>query len=163
LEHTFDRSGQVLEEIYKLDLPVVQNLQIRINQRLLPIPQIKPEKVNWLVASTFGIYPPETACRTTWLVNTQLQTSPHHVKWETLESKLQFQLSYSIFPPEFEARVRQLTASFPAQMEKIEWFYELVSNHIRTADLPFGATGYSLRDPLEILSSGYATPKRSAP
>jgi hypothetical protein len=160
LEHTFDRSGQVLEEIYKLDLPVVQNLQIRIN------PKTPPDSTNktgegelarsiyiWHISTGNSL--PDDLAGEHAIADIALTT----FKWETLESKLQFQLSYSIFPPEFEARVRQLTASFPAQMEKIEWFYELVSNHIRTADLPFGATGYSLRDPLEILSSGYATPE----
>src|SRR5271165_4233626 len=36
LEHTFDRSGQVVEEHYELDLPSSPQLELRINPKALP-------------------------------------------------------------------------------------------------------------------------------
>jgi hypothetical protein len=160
LEHTFDRSGQVLEEHYELDLPVLSNLQIRI------APKTPPD-------STKDARDGELARRIyVWHIFTG-DSLPHEVageptiadialttfRWETLESRLQFRLDYSIIPPAFVARAKQLTAPFPTQREKIAGLYDLVSKSIHTVNLPFGAAGYSLREPLEILSSGYAIPE----
>ena len=39
----------------------------------------------------------------------------------------------------------------------LEALYQLISEKIRTVDLPLGSTRFQTRDPLEILSSGYAT------
>src|SRR4029077_6661072 len=37
--------------------------------------------------------------------------------------------------------------------------YDFVSQKIRTVDLPVGATGFRLREPAEVLSSGYGVPE----
>ena len=160
LEHSFDRSGQVLEEMYELDLPAIHNLQIRINPRTPPSSTSKtgagdlPRNIYlWhlspgkeLGSDPSGDKPKEDIILTTF-------------GWETLELSLQSQLNFVAFSPEFVAKAKQLTAPFPTQEEKIEGLYDLVSKRIRTVDLPFGATGYNLRDPLEILSSDYAIPE----
>ena len=52
----------------------------------------------------------------------------------------------------------------PAALPKspFEPNYDFVSQKIQTVELPLGATGFALRDPWEVLSSGYATPEDKA-
>jgi hypothetical protein len=42
---------------------------------------------------------------------------------------------------------------------KLAAVYDFISKKIVTVDLPLGATGFSTRQPAEVLSSGYATPE----
>jgi hypothetical protein len=45
---------------------------------------------------------------------------------------------------------------------ELEALYQFVSERIRTVDLPLGSTRFQTRDPLDILSSGYATAEDKA-
>ena len=43
--------------------------------------------------------------------------------------------------------------------DKLKILYDFVSQKVRTIDLPMGSTGFRLRDPADVLSSGYGIPE----
>jgi len=160
LEHSFDRSGQVLEEQYEVDLPAARKLLIRVNPGT---PATSTDKSGegdsarsiylWHLSSGRGLKDEPH------FENTKEDIVITTFEWGTLESSLQSRLAISVFPPGFQAKARQLTTPYAKQEEKLSHLYDLVSKEMRTVDLPIGATGYRLREPLEILSSGYAVPE----
>jgi hypothetical protein len=58
-----------------------------------------------------------------------------------------------------KAKTETLTSSVETSEAKLKTLYDLVSQKIRTVDLPIGATGFRLRDPTEVLISGYGVPE----
>jgi Domain of Unknown Function with PDB structure (DUF3857) len=58
--------------------------------------------------------------------------------------------------------VRKYGQIFSAHESDAISVYRLVAQKIRTVDLPVGATGFRLRSPSEVLSSGYATAEEKA-
>ena len=58
-----------------------------------------------------------------------------------------------------QAKAEELAGTFTTPEEKLHALYDFVAQRISTIDLPLGATGYILRAPEEILSSGYAVPE----
>ena len=57
--------------------------------------------------------------------------------------------------PEMAAKYAEIVSG--KMPNSLEEFYEFVSEKIRTVDLPLGSTRFRTRNPLEVLSSGYAT------
>jgi len=156
LEHTFDRSGQVLEEIYELDLPTVQNLQMHINPGVFPDSTNKTGEGDHARSVYLWHLSREKAVTgDSGGEDAKADIVLTTFKWETLESGLQSQLDFKVIDHDLAAKAKQLTSLFPTQEEKIKGLYDLVSKSVRTVDLPLGITGYSSREPLEILSSGY--------
>jgi hypothetical protein len=58
-----------------------------------------------------------------------------------------------------KAKAEELAGKAGTPEEKLRALYDFVAQKISTIDLPLGATGYILRSPDEILSSGYAVPE----
>jgi hypothetical protein len=58
-----------------------------------------------------------------------------------------------------QAKAEELAGTSTTPEEKLHALYDFVTRRISTIDLPLGATGYMLRSPEEILSSGYAVPE----
>jgi hypothetical protein len=58
-----------------------------------------------------------------------------------------------------KAKTQTLTSSVGTSEAKLKSLYDFVSQKIRTVDLPIGATGFRLRDPTEVLISGYGVPE----
>jgi len=58
--------------------------------------------------------------------------------------------------PEVKAKAAELTRSVPGPDDKLRALYDFVSQKITTIALPIGVTGFRLRPPAVILSSGYA-------
>jgi uncharacterized protein DUF3857 len=184
LEHTFDRSGQVLEEHYQLDLPASRKVEPRINPDAPPT-----SKENTGTGETaFTIYRwrriyspskdgdaaeqanPESAAAADVAVST--------FTWERLSSRL----AETLFPgsrpmqeihsreqemkeltrrPEVVAAVRDkalsLTQESNSDRERMKALYGFVATQVNTVDLPLGTTGFHSRAPADILISGYAT------
>jgi hypothetical protein len=162
LEHTFDRSGQVLEERYELELPASREVQLYIS------PSTPSEKkgqtgegdsthilYEWkLSADTFK----PTASKSEMTEPDLALTT--YVTWEQFATRL----GKRLIPDQNVVNEMYPKAKEIAQGEKAsgKWIaplYEIVSQQIRTIDLPLGATGFRTRPPAEILSSGYATPE----
>ena len=164
LDHTFDRSSVVTEELFEIDVPAAHKIQFRIN----PATPASPGQ-----SSDVG----RIAYR--WHLNTGQQNKPHEespqsqpdivltsfANWQQLSDRLKGLLKPSgEFSSELFARARELArvpSSNVVMRPRIqaEAFYAFVSQKIRTVDLPLGATGFKTRNPSEVLASGYGTPE----
>jgi hypothetical protein len=58
-----------------------------------------------------------------------------------------------------KGEAQTLTSSAGGAETKLKIVYEFVSQKIKTVDLPVGATGFRLRDPADVLSTGYGVPE----
>ena len=82
------------------------------------------------------------------------------LEWRDLVQPLKN--SFGKFDPSASAvkeKVQALTSSVGTSEAKLKTLYDFVSQKIRTVDLPVGATGFRLRDPAEVLASGYGVPE----
>jgi len=163
LEHTFDRSGQVLEEDYVLELPAGDEPKINADT-----PADSTEKTGEGLAAMK---------RYAWhrkFVATQ--TNPHAASptapdvalntvhdWATFSA----QMANTLYPeveskPAIKEKAAALTASAPEPEGKLESLYDFVARNMNTVDLPIGSTGYRTRPVEETLASGYATQEDKA-
>jgi hypothetical protein len=157
LEHSFDHSGVVSEEIFELDLPSLTNLHVQINPAFPPenLAAAKPGRkiYRWTRKQTVS---PETS-------NEAAQSKPDIVistfsSWNQLASRL----STLLIPDEQESHALYKKAASLVGMndnveKKIAAIYDFVSQKIRTVDLPLGATGYRPQAPDKTLADGYGT------
>ncbi len=174
LEHTFDRSGEVQEEIYELDLPghlsstalmqSVWNGQSPVVYLAVPCSSFqnsgegKAERsiYQWKIAVTRKLSP--NATKDGVAVPDVIVSSFNHglemarrmalllPKW-TKEDAL-----------EFKARMRVANSGKVSGEKSLRGIYEMVSHSIVTVDVPIGVNGFHVRTVKEILESGYATP-----
>jgi hypothetical protein len=162
LEHSFDRSGQVLEESYELDLPESRVVQLAISASTPANKTTRKASDNasrvvytWhLSAATPGKTDSTSRMNETEIVLTTFAS------WRQLADRLGKQ----ILPSEatvhaLSAKAKDMVQSKTTADERINSIYDFVSQKITTIDLPLGTTGFHTREPVEILSSGYATPE----
>src|SRR5260370_27377320 len=86
-------------------------------------------------------------------------------RWPRLALKLKLLLSTFGSPApraELDAKSAQIFSAYDTDETTDEKLYRFVSQKIRTVDLPLGSTGFRVRSPLEILSSGYGTAEDKA-
>jgi hypothetical protein len=158
LDHSFDRTGVVSQEIFELDLPASRQVQIHIN----PVtPATSAEK------SGEG-----ASARTTYRWDKNKFHNPGqpipsdaqdvvlttYQDWGTLSDPIAKLLEPS---PEaaksVSAKAQEIVQSLRSDEEKLKALYNFVAHKITTVDLPLGSTGFRTRPPAEILASGYAT------
>jgi hypothetical protein len=80
--------------------------------------------------------------------------------WMQLSAALE--KSFSLFnkpSADIQTKAKVLTGRSASSVDKLAALYDFVSQKIRTVDLPLGATGYHLREPADVLSSGYGIPE----
>jgi hypothetical protein len=161
LEHSFDRAGQVLDEIYELDLPAAREVQIYISPST---PAAKKDQTgeggfarvryNWNLSASAS----EGAGSATERTEPDVVLTTYS-SWEQFATHLGERLipnqevANKLYP-----KVKEIVQGAPSS-KWIALLYAFVSQRIRTIDLPLGATGFQTRPPAEILSSGYATPE----
>jgi hypothetical protein len=185
LDHSFDRSGVVSQELFELDLPASRQVQIRINAATPASSNEQSGEGN----SAQSIYrwerknsSPPTQDSSSYSVaetpaspDVALSTFGH---WRTLSMRLADALTPGAISPDpqksreerwrelFAApkvseavleKAGELTKSASNDSQKTQAIYDFVSTKIVTIDLPLGATGFSVRTADAILSSGYAT------
>jgi hypothetical protein len=183
LEHTFDRSGQVLEERYELDLPSERHPEIRIN------PETRPtsEETDSTGASARKVYrwvrrfsaPGSESSGAESVPDSQAtpDVSLSTLSWEYLSIRLDELLLPGSQPPmetkTFEDQVKglgrqpevaaeisekaySLTKESKTDLERLKALYSFVSGQLRSVDLPFGATGFAVHPAVEVLKTGYA-------
>jgi hypothetical protein len=175
LDHSFDRSGVVTEEIFELDLPGHLNSTTRMtgpgNGRLAAIYVGVPwtsrqhsgegdsarSEYRWEIASTRTLPPavdddrvpaPDVIVSSFWGWNRIVERLAPQFLSGTEEDRKEIQDRLIAFAPRAKTPVMMLRAS-----------YEFVSQKLRTVDLPVGATGFQIRHAREIFDSGYATPE----
>ena len=183
LEHTFDRSGQVLEERYELDLPSERHPEIRIN----PATPATSEEASSSDANAHKLYRWVRTFSATSGDNVAAEPSPDSqatpdvslstLGWEFLSIRLDELLLPGSQPlsemktyeeqmkelgrqPEVATGIREksisLTSESKNDMERLHAIYDFVSEQIRTVDLPLGATGFGIHPAVEVLKAGYA-------
>jgi hypothetical protein len=186
LDHTFDRTGVVSEEIFELDLPASRKTKIQINPATPASSTAKTgegdgSRVNyrWGHTSSSGVLPassPDAGSQTSAASpDIALSTFAH---WRTLSKKLSDALTPGAVPinrqdsreeqwkelrmapnvpPGVSRKAAELTTAANDDAQKNQAIYDFVSTKIATIDLPLGATGFSVRTSDAILSSAYAT------
>jgi hypothetical protein len=174
LEHTFDRSGQVLQEDYELDLPGHRNsttnmMSVWNGPRplvYLGIPSTgyhnygdgKSERsvFQWKIASSRKLPPPAVeegeavpdvivSSFTFWLELAE-RIASQFPKWTDEDRE------------DSRRRLRDFRQPNAPPEKSLERIYDFVSKSVTTVDLPLGANGFRIRPAKEILETGYATP-----
>jgi hypothetical protein len=162
LEHRFDRSGQVLEELYEVDLPSSRQVQTAFADSTPPT-KIEQGSENssgrvlyrWnLSAANARQQKPQSERPVPEIVLSTFSS------WKELASRLGGQLiPNEDTVRELAPRAREIAQQKVKSDDQVHAIYDFVSQKIATVDLPPGATGFRARPVSEILSSGYATPE----
>jgi hypothetical protein len=183
LDHSFDRTGVVSQEIFELDLPASRNPIVRINPAT---PAQSTEKsgdgedtrviYSWDRPGTDTTRDSHDAGNEVHEPDVLLSTE----QWEVLSIRLSEKLTPDAKPlesistyeeqqsevarrsrvsPEIIAKASELTKDANTSGGKLAALYDFVSQKIMTVDLPLGATGFAARPAKEVLASGYATPE----
>jgi hypothetical protein len=185
LDHSFDRTGVVLQEIFELDLPAARKPDIRINPATpatsteksgegdaartiygwkiaakdLPTKSENPSADNEQSVSDVSL---STEAWEPLSVRLDEKLTPGAKPMETItdgeESRRELLHKYQV-SPEITSKALELTKEAKTNKEKLEAIYDFLSQKIRTIDLPLGATGFAAKPAKEILVSGYATPE----
>ena len=159
LDHSFDRSGLVSQEIFELDLPASSEAKLKINPETPPTPSPSQEQGN------------NTRVSYRWDRNQPARAEPSEhpeasiadVSLTTFKSwdQLGRRLAALLIPTLEEGADAQKKAftipDFGIVDGEMQAVYEFVSKKIRTVDIPLGATGYKRRKPMEIFDSGYGS------
>ncbi len=183
IEHTFDRSGQVLEEHYQLDLPSSRQIEPRTSSGSAPASKgetgsganaftvyrwkhvYSPGKGNaGLTSSSADPATPDVAVST--------------FSWEQLSARLAELLLPGSKPlqqtksheesmkelgrrPETVESVREkaaaLTQNSKTDVERLKAIYGFVATQVNTVDLPLVSSEFRARPAADILASGYAS------
>jgi Domain of Unknown Function with PDB structure (DUF3857) len=181
IEHTFDRSGQVLEEHYELDVPASRKVEPQIN---LETPVTSKDEIGagddaFVVYRWKRTYSPakdaagneEPAPATPEHPDVELSS----LTWESLAIRLAelmlpgsepiTQAKNSIselnrrptVTPAVRDKALALTREAKTDVERLRAIYKFVSTQINTVDLPLGASGFRARAAEDVMNSGYAT------
>jgi hypothetical protein len=163
LDHSFDRTGIVSQELFELDVPEsARQLEHHFNSKTPPTwsehTQNDRQIYHWrrvLTADTRQVN--ESTAQEPDVVLTSFYS------WEGLADRLYECFKPPRIPdPHIAAKASELaktikSTSTKTSEEQAEVFYQFVSQKIKTVDLPLGATGFRTRSPWETLKSGYAT------
>ena len=162
LEHSFDRSGQVAEERYDLDLPASRHVQIYISPST---PPAKKDEIGERESARV-LYRWNLSANTSKDSSAVAEKTEPDVVLTTYSSWEQFEtcIGARLIPNrdavgEAAPKARDIVQREGPSEKWIPMLYAFVSQKIKTVDLPLGATGFRTRPPGEILSSGYATPE----
>jgi len=179
LEHTFDRSGQVLEEHYELELPGSRKIDLRTSadakeNRQEKIGEGDGERVIYRWTRKYEAPKDLSAEEPPPVAGFDVGLST--MTWNELSARLAEQLLPSAktisldrtsqearkeLPriPEVAAAVKMkttaLTAETKTDVERMAAVYDFVAAKISTVDTPLNARGFRPRSADEILDSGY--------
>jgi hypothetical protein len=184
LEHTFDRSGQVLEEHYELDLPSSGNIEPRLNAAAPPI----SKEMTGSGEDAHTVYRWARTYTSPADGGSTNDTSPDaaatpdvglsSLSWEHLSGRLAELMIPGSKPlgeikseeekrkelrrlPEVDGGVREkalsLTMNSKNDLERLRAIYQFVATQVSTVDLPLGATEFRARPAVDILNSAYGT------
>jgi len=158
LDHTFDRSGVVSEEIFELQLPagVKTNLKTNPDTRFSPCsPEGQSDALtkcflwNRYAAAKPAVAGPSEATSQDISLST-------FKSWNDLADKM----GALIIPTKGETiALHDRTIAIAPRIEEGQsgQLYEFVSQKIKTVDLPLDATGFRRRKAMDILESGYGS------
>jgi hypothetical protein len=161
LDHSFDRTGVVSQEIFEIDVPSSRKIRLHVGpSNSQPVTEQSGEgdsgrsAYRWNFASEKERPAPNdsaAASEPDIVLTTFLE-------WQQLADRLKALLDT---PDQtvrsLSAKSSELTRGVKDPEAQIAAIYAFVSQKIRTVDLPLGSTGFKTRVPAEILSSGYGT------
>jgi len=164
LEHTFDRSGQVIEEEYVLDLPASRKVQTYISARTPPKDQGtsgEGESARTIFRWTLKASPTDKEFTASDKQGDVIVSS--YASWEAVASQLSKSLvesgeissSISTKADELVAGLKHSKTS--EDDKRFEIFYEFVVQKIQNVELSPMAFGFRPRRAEEVLKSGYGT------
>jgi hypothetical protein len=163
LDHSFDRTGVVSQELFDIDVPASRKVQLHVAPEF-PYEIMESESrsdarvvYHWQHSIAVG----------EGLKKEPLSGDPDLAlttfsSWESLSRRL----ADLVEPPRAETggwrigtevseKGKVLTQGASTCAERVEAIYDFVSQKIVTVDLPIGSTGFRTRSDTEILSSGY--------
>ena len=181
LEHTFDRSGQVLEEHYELDLPTARSPEVRIAPASPPTSKEssgEAENARTVYRWTRAYASPKESEKVAPFLSDTPDVQVSTLNWEYLAIRLAELMLPGSKPieqvrtheesakelnrqPVVTEQVREkadsLTAPAKTDTERLQALYGFVSTKIATVDLPIDSTGFRSREAEQVLNSAYAT------
>ena len=160
LDHSFDRTGVVSEELFELDFPASRPVQLHINPTTPASSIDRPgEGESARALYRWSRTGPDHADRTIASSDADVILTTYR-SWDALSHQLGKILEPSSAAIQsVHGEALQLVASSRTIEARLQALYHFVSAKIRTVDLPIGAAGFRTRSPAEILKAGYATPE----
>lgn len=184
LEHAFDRSGQVLEERYELNLPSSRQGDVQINPAAPPASKettgsgedsrtvYRWARIYSESKDAAGHTEPTPIAETaadvrvsTWnweflairLAELMLPGSKPITEAKTYEESVKEMSRQPIVADAVREKADSLTKEARNDLERLKAIYDFVSTKIATVDIPLDATGFKAREAEAVLNSGYAT------
>ena len=180
LEHTFDRSGQVLEEHYELDLPALQSVDLRVDPKAESTAKEKSgegETTRRVYRWTRKYQAPKDAAAREENASSTADVALSTLNWKLLAIRLAELLLPGSQPisemnsqnytkelnrqpevvPAIREKAKSLTQDAKNDLARLMAIYDFVSTKITTVDLPLEATGFRSRPAELVLNSEYAT------
>lgn len=162
LEHTFDRSGQVLEEDYRLEIPKEREVRTAVSPELPASTQdqgANPNHTSYHWHITPKSWPSGKGESTNPIPVNDIVLSTF-ASWGELSGKIK--ACAQIETPEEVLTDPIRTAVMESWHVSERELYHLVSAQIATVDLPLELRRCPFRDGRDVFSSGYGTPQDKA-
>lgn len=156
LEHTFDRSGQVLQEGYEIDLPASKRFEVKVNSATPADSTREPGEggygrvvYHWTRTNKEGPTQPSPSLDADIMLTS-------YESWLHLSHQMSKVVEPSSDPDDrVQSKALELTKTLRTDKAKLEGLCGFVTKGLRSVDLPLGATGFRTRSPGEILETGY--------
>jgi len=156
LDHTFDRSGVVSEEIFELDLPE-PHLRIRVNPHIPSVNEKSGEGDSARVSYKWAVNPAHLAAQDKVESDRPDVALTTFASWSALSSRISrlempgFAFTNLIYQKAEERGPIAHSTRSPRML------YDIVSRTVRTIDLPFDSVAQIRRGPEQILDSNFGT------
>ncbi|HKV61262.1 MAG TPA: DUF3857 and transglutaminase domain-containing protein [Candidatus Acidoferrum sp.] len=161
LDHSFDRTGVVTQELFEIDVPASSKVQLHV-AREFPYEIVESENR----ADSRVLYRWKPGSQSHADTGVAAARAEPDVVLTTFKSWLEMSTSLGklLIPPGRPSsgvakRAAELIISAKTVKEKVENIYDFVSQKFSTIDIPLGSTGFRVRPADEILSSASATPE----
>ena len=172
ISHDFARDGIVSQELFEIDLPAASKAA-PITSRLAEIYETRESTEHsqgrvlyqWKWPAPSGADGKESASQKPLVPgppNTSVQSDIVFTTfdWTDLLQPLKDALKKFDEPASpVKGEAERLTRSATTPEGKLKVLYDFVSQKIKTVDLPVGATAFRFRNPVDVVSSGYAAPE----
>ena len=175
VEHTFDRSGQVLEERYELDLPSSREVKVWSSRDSASFDKNESGEGGEARVLYSWKYPASRASSEasrkadsgkaspgelpTYLTDGDVAATTY-ADWPKFMRAVQKFFPYSApLSADIKNKSAALTSQDKTTEERLRRLYSFVAQKIDTVELPLVVSGYAARPAEEILKSGYATPE----
>ena len=161
LDHSFDRTGVVSQEIFELDLPASRKVQFHVEPRFQYETHSSQSTTDARVEYSWHRKTTVTGAEPTKESNS---SEPDVVlttfqNWGDFVNRVAPHLRGYPTASEVVAKAAEFSSAATTPDDKFRALYDFVSEKIVTVDLPLGTTGFQVRPPLEVISSGYAIPE----